>query len=148
MLEQHALVLAVHQQQAQVEVVRSKPCGICGQTRGCGASIWGRLFGHQTVTFSVDNSLQARAGEMVIIGIQDGAVMASAWQAYGWPLLLTMLGALAGTNWLQFSSQADINAFIGAAIGLLIAFVLLRWRSRHPALHQRFQPQMLKIIGR
>lgn len=40
MVEQAALVVAIQQQQAQVEIVRQKPCGICGQTRGCGISIW------------------------------------------------------------------------------------------------------------
>lgn len=48
MIEELAVVVGTDGDKAMLEIVRSKPCGLCGRTRGCGMSLWGRLLGHRT----------------------------------------------------------------------------------------------------
>ena len=146
MLEQHALVIATKQNQAQFEIVRQKPCGICGQTRGCGASIWGKLFGHKTASFSVQNLLQAKVGDTVLIAVEDGAVLSSAGFAYALPLAFLMLGAGLGQQFLHLFSAVDGNAASGAVLGFLLGFALLRRRVNGMSYLSRYQPRMVKIV--
>jgi sigma-E factor negative regulatory protein RseC len=147
MVEQQALVVAVEQQHARVEIVRQKPCGICGQTRGCGVSIWGKLFGHQTGSFPIQNSLQAKVGDYVLIGVEDGAVMSSATHAYGIPLILMLIGAALATMFMHVSQNIDINTLLGALLGFAIGYAWLQIRVRRFAIRMGFEPRMLQLLA-
>ncbi len=53
MIEERAVILSVSQYNhnlsdstATLEIERKTACGLCGKTRGCGNSIWGKLFAH------------------------------------------------------------------------------------------------------
>ena len=50
MIKENAIVVSIDKDVASLEIVRNKPCGLCGQSRGCGISIWGRLFGPVSYT--------------------------------------------------------------------------------------------------
>ena len=47
MIEEQAIVIKTSKDRVTLEVVRTKPCGLCGQVRGCGNSIWGKIFSHR-----------------------------------------------------------------------------------------------------
>ena len=97
MIEQHAIVLtlefaaletegpthqsATNQSIATLEIVRQTACGLCGQTRGCGNSLWGKLFGHKSANFKAQNQINAKVGDHVIVGIDESALMKRTWQA-------------------------------------------------------------------
>ena len=147
MVEQHALVVAIQHHQAQVEIVRQKPCGICGQTRGCGVSIWGKLFGHQTNSFAVDNALKAQVGDMVLLAVEDGAVLSSATMAYGLPLALLLIGAACGQQFLHLASSSDANSLMGALLGFLLGYGLLRRRVNGLSYLSKYQPHMIKVLS-
>ena len=65
MIEQRAVILSLQSEPSQtqtiatLEIERITACGLCGQTRGCGNSIWGKLFGHQTAAFKAQNRINA-----------------------------------------------------------------------------------------
>ena len=41
------IVVDVSMNKISVESYRDKPCGLCGQTQGCGNSLWGKLLNHK-----------------------------------------------------------------------------------------------------
>ncbi len=147
MVEQHALVIAIQGQQAQVEIVRQKPCGICGQTKGCGVSIWGKLFAHQTGSFAIDNTLQAKVGDRVILAVEDGTVISIASLAYGMPLVMLLVGGIVGQQFVRLTNSNDVNALIGAVIGFVVAYALLRRRVNGLSNLNRYQPYMIKVLS-
>ena len=74
MIEERAIILSLESQADQsstatLEVVRKTACGLCGQTRGCGNSIWGKLLNHKSVNFTAQNNINAKVGDSVIVGI-------------------------------------------------------------------------------
>jgi sigma-E factor negative regulatory protein RseC len=115
MLEQHAIVLKTDGALAWVEARESGSCGSCSGG-GCSTRRLADLFGRRERAFPVDNLLQAREGERVIIGIPGGALWKSAFRLYGLPLLLLIAGGLAGQH-----LYADPGAVIAAAAGLLLS---------------------------
>jgi sigma-E factor negative regulatory protein RseC len=148
MIEEQAVVVEIKGGKALLEVERNKPCGLCGATRGCGISLWGRIFGQHRGVFLAENSLSVEAGDRVIVGIEEAALLSSSLFAYVLPLVFLCLGA-----WLipllfgiqPASRQAsDLHAAVGALAGLAGGLLLVKWLTDGKRLIGRYQPVMLR----
>lgn len=123
MIEQHAIILSTeHDSQgdelATIEVVRKTACGLCGKTRGCGNAIWGKIFAHNNTSFKAQNTIKARVGQHVIVGIDENALMKSALLLYMAPLATMFMGAFL----MSQLYESDIAQMLGAFLGLVIGF--------------------------
>ena len=84
MIEERAVILALEynpatqQSIATLEIERKTACGLCGQTRGCGNSLWGKLFSHKPAVFKASNTINAQVGQSVMIGIDERSLLKSA----------------------------------------------------------------------
>ena len=149
MIEQRAVILSLQSEPSQtqtiatLEIERITACGLCGQTRGCGNSIWGKLFGHQTAAFKAQNRINAKVGDSVIVGINQKALLKSALLLYILPLVTLFVGAiLASQLW-----QTDGSTMLGAAIGLVLG---LLWVKGHTMSNRYFslqQPVILRLAS-
>ena len=144
MIEEQAIVLSVQNEDATLEIIRSKPCGICGQTRGCGVSLWGRVFGHQASIFKAANQINAQVGDAVIVGVDEQAILLSAFAAYGIPLVTLFAGGFLAGIFAPSDAHADRNAVIGAVLGLLLGMAWLKGHLQGRRLDARFQPVILR----
>lgn len=149
MIEEHAIVVDVEPEAAMLEVVRRTPCGLCGQTRGCGISLWGRLLGHRANIFKADNQINAKVGDMVVVGIEEQALLISSLAAYGVPLLAMFMGAvlataLAASEVSDAVGQADRNAVIGAVLGLVAGLLWVKWHNAARGLGAGLRPVILR----
>jgi sigma-E factor negative regulatory protein RseC len=128
MIEERAVILSLQSEPSQtqttatLEIERKTACGLCGQTRGCGNSIWGKLFGHQTTAFKAQNRINAKVGDSVIVGINEKALLKSALLLYILPLVTLFIGAiLASQLW-----HSDGSTMLGAAAGLVLGLLWVR----------------------
>lgn len=146
MIEEHAIVVGIDNDAAKLEIVRRTPCGICGQTRGCGISIWGRLFGHKPNIFKAVNQINAKVGDSVIVGIEEQALLTSSMTVYGIPLVAMLAGALiAGALFAgEVSGHADRNAVIGAVLGLVFGLLWVKGHTAGRSLDARYRPVILR----
>jgi sigma-E factor negative regulatory protein RseC len=138
MLEQNAIVLKTEGGKAWVEARESGACGSCG-SGGCATRRLADLLGRRERAFPVENILDARTGDQVIIGIPSGALWRSAFRLYGMPLMLMLMGALFGQYF-----GGDMVAAAGAIGGLLTSCLLYRvWQGA-----SIWQPVMLRNADR
>jgi sigma-E factor negative regulatory protein RseC len=144
MIEEHAVIVGIDGDQALLEIVRSKPCGLCGQTRGCGVSLWGRLLGHRNNVFRAENRINARVGDNVVVGVDEKALLAGSLAVYGVPLVLLLTGAALGGALLSSSFGADIGSLVGAVMGLALSMLWLRGHSARRGLPAKYRPVMLR----
>ena len=161
MIEQQAVIIALERNQvggntavsdsasheiATLEIMRKTACGLCGQTRGCGNSLWGKIFAHQSKPFKAANSIQAKVGDGVVVGINEQVLLRSALLLYALPLATMLIGALlSGVFVAKTASQADLHAVIAAVIGLVLGFA---WVKRYTASAQYTadtQPVILRL---
>lgn len=147
MIEELAVVVGTDGDKAMLEIVRSKPCGLCGRTRGCGMSLWGRLLGHRTQVFRAANEISARAGDSVVVGIDEKALLAGSLAAYGIPLLFLIAGAVLGGSLLPAAMHADARTAAGAAAGLALGLLWLKGYGAGRALHASCRPRILRLAG-
>ncbi len=140
-MEEQAVVVRVEGAMAHLEIERSQPCGLCGSSRGCGISLWGRLFGGRRMDIAAPNILELKAGDRVVIALEEGGLLAGSLVAYLFPLLLVCAGGLAGA-WMGLTkAQQDLYAVVGALAGLAAGLMLLRKFATSLVPHQ---PVMLR----
>jgi sigma-E factor negative regulatory protein RseC len=150
MIEESAIVVGLEQNTAMIEIVRRTPCGLCGQTRGCGISLWGRLFGHRKNIFKAANQINAKVGDSVIVGIDEQALLISSLMVYGVPLGAMLTGALlvggifAGDSNHVNPGHADFYAVMGAVAGLIIGLLWLKGHATGRSMDVRYQPVILR----
>lgn len=146
MIEQSAIILALEpktnsQSLATIEVVRKTACGLCGKTRGCGNAIWGKIFAHKMTSFKAQNTIDAKVGQSVVVGINERAVMQSALLLYLVPLVMMLIGSILA---LQFNTS-DAAAIVGAVIGLLAGFFWVKAHIEGRDYYQNQQPTILRL---
>ena len=144
MIEEHAVVVGVEHELALLEVVRRSSCAMCGQTRGCGISLWGRLFGHRNNIFRAVNQIGVKQGDSVIVGVDERALLRSSLAAYGIPLLTLLIGALFGNALGGENAPRDLYAVIGAATGLVLGLLWLKAHASGRGLDPRYRPVILR----
>ncbi len=149
MIEERAVILSLQSEPSQtqttatLEIERKTACGLCGQSRGCGNSIWGRLFGHQATAFKAQNRINAKVGDSVIVGINEKALLKSAILLYILPLVTLFFGAiLASQLW-----QTDGSTMLGAAIGLVLGLLWVKGHTMSNCYFSLQQPVILRLAS-
>jgi sigma-E factor negative regulatory protein RseC len=150
MIEESAIVVGLEQNLAMLEIVRRSPCGLCGQTRGCGISLWGRIFRHRKNIFKAVNQINAKVGDGVIVGIEEQALLTSSLMVYGIPLVAMLAGALlasgifAGDSNHLSPGHADLYAAMGAVAGFIVGLLWLKGHATARNMDARYQPVILR----
>ncbi len=130
MIEEYAIVTGRLDAQATLEIERRTACGLCGQKRGCGNATWGKLLGHNSHTFTAENPVNANVGDSVVVGIDEHAVLNSAFYLYVVPLIAMLIGTVLTDSF--FNNQFYV--ILGAALGLALGFL---WVKGHLIGHNK-----------
>jgi len=118
-----AIVRSLEGSSAHVEVEHGG-CGRCHEKGGCGGQQLTQMFCAGPKTFHVENDIGADVGDRVVIAIAPGSVSRIANFAYIFPLTVTIVGGVLGASF-----GGDLNAMIGAGIGLCASFLYVIIRS-------------------
>jgi sigma-E factor negative regulatory protein RseC len=127
MIEERAVILSLEANPdipdapviATLEIERKTACGLCGQTRGCGNSIWGKLFAHRSTAFKAKNNINATVGQSVIVGINEQALLWSALLLYILPLVTMLSASILVMQFNDSNGLMMLAALVGLVVGLL-----------------------------
>ena len=141
MLEETARVIEVKDGVLIAETESRSGCNHCS-SNSCITSVVAKLFGVKRNRLVMENSIDAKPGDQVLIGIPDQLLVRASLTAYLLPLsvmlLVTALGDLAGID----DSLLSLLALCGLAVG----FFTVRWVSRNGS-PQRYEPRLLRIVA-
>ena len=146
MIEERALIVGLTDDTAMplawLEVERKTACGLCGQTRGCGNKVWGKLFRHQQGQFAASNPIQAGIGQSVIVAIDERSVMHAALLLYFLPIVAMLLMAALAQS--LFATNAA--ALMGALAGLVGAWLWVKgFLAARP--HGFSRPEIVRLAS-
>jgi sigma-E factor negative regulatory protein RseC len=151
MIEERAVILSLDNPlsdstvntTATLEIERKTACGLCGQTRGCGNSIWGKLFAHQSTAFKAQNRINAKVGDSVIVGINEQALLKSALLLYILPLATMLIGAILAKQ----LSATELGSMLGALAGLILGLLWVKGHTMSSSYFRLQQPVILRLAA-
>lgn len=129
MLETPAVIVGTDERTALVKADYGGGCGsgMCSKG-GCGTAVLGRIFSsNPRGPMRVGNPIQARLGERVIVGVEEGTLLRTTLLAYLLPLLMLVVGALGARAWFP---GGDTAGALGALGGLMVGWAAARTLGR------------------
>jgi sigma-E factor negative regulatory protein RseC len=127
MLEMRAIVIRVEGDDALVQPLSTGGCGHCNSEGGCGSSSLSKLFCSKPRHFKVSNEARAKVGDEIQVSIPDGVLLRGAMKMYVLPLILLLVGGIAGGGMAGEPAVRDMYAATGAVIGLFLGFILAKF---------------------
>jgi len=151
MIEQIATVVAVEGDAAWVETQRQSACGVCTMNKGCGAGLFAKAFGFNSPQLKVMNAKDIAAGDRVVIGIDEQALVRGSFAAYMVPILFMLGFSILGENAISTWSgvDSDLVSLFSGIIGLVAGLSWLAHHNRRIRHDRRYQPLILhKAAGK
>lgn len=96
MITENAVIVDTSDDVAWVETQRNSTCSGCEVKKGCGTSTLQKVLGQKRTRLKVLNPNGFLAGEKVILGLQEGALIKGSLLLYSSPLLFMFGAALIG----------------------------------------------------
>ena len=127
MIEETAIVVTTADDSMVVEVQQQSACGTCSAKSGCGTQIASSLFKSRAQQLELPNSIEARPGDRVILGIEEADILSGSIRLYLLPMLGLIGGAVAAhTIALYMVLSPELLAIAGGLTGMTAAFYLVR----------------------
>ena len=147
MLTETGRVVGIETDGIWVETIRRSTCGTCSAQKGCGHGLLNRISeGKRGYVRALpgDQSVEDyKVDDQVLISIPEEVILRGSFIAYILPLLSMLTGAMAVSHF--FAGQPDLLAVVGAAGGLALGFILVRWHGIYHRQDPEFQPVLLRI---
>jgi len=146
MIEESGEVTAVNPPYAMVVTQRSGNCNSCS-TKGCGTRSLNELFAARSQEMRVLNPIDARVGDQVVLGIEEGALLSGSLAVYILPLLTMIAGGVVGeilAPALSFPYASEYLSLPAAFMGLAGGFLWARRLGRRMSTNHRFMAVILR----
>jgi len=143
MMEEQGTVVAREDGTVWVETSRRSACHGCGQSAGCGTSLFGRLFSSSPNVLVLDDPLGVDIGDRVVIGIPDTLLVRASLAAYVLPLV-TLIAAAGMAEWL---GAADLVVALAGIVGLGAGLLLTGRLTGGADARDRYRPVLLRRLG-
>jgi sigma-E factor negative regulatory protein RseC len=144
MVEESGLVVATEGEMAWVETSRRSSCGSC-EAKGCGTGALSQVLGRRRQRLRVRNPIAAVAGEAVVLGIAESALLKGSLAVYLVPLLALLAGGLLGEALApQLALPREGGSILFALGALACSFLWLRRFNRRAASDDHFNAVILR----
>lgn len=144
MIETQAKVVRTDGDVAYVEAQNSSSCSSCGSGKDCGTALLSQIFGGSRREFRVLNTVGASAGESVVVGLEEGALLKGSLTMYLLPLALLFIGAISGVSLAPDAGLRDLYSIFGGGAGLVAGFAWVKLYALRLGANRHFQPVILR----
>ncbi|MBF0142545.1 MAG: SoxR reducing system RseC family protein [Magnetococcales bacterium] len=121
MLQENGWVISVDGDHALVGSQPKAACGGCHSASSCSALSFGA--GNRLIEVKVLNTVGARAGDRVILEVEESRFLRASLLVYGIPLVALVVGALLVASLAGFLGvESEAAEGVGAVAGLVFAF--------------------------
>lgn len=151
MLTETGRVVAIEGNAAWIETLRQSTCGGCAARSGCGHGMLNAARadasrGIVKALVPLDSNLALAIHDTVELELPESSFLMAVSMLYAVPLLSTLGAALLADRFLVADAlsqgAADLKVTLGAALGLALGLLAVRWRTRRSADDPAFQPRV------
>ncbi len=147
MIEETGRVLEVRSNGVMVETIRQSACSSCSAAKGCGQKMLASVGQGQRFEVLASNPrrLIIDAGDQVVLGLAESALLKASMLAYLFPLIAMIVLAGAG----ELAGMADPWVALLGGLGLFAGLLLVKsWVKQNSDSHCQYHPQILRTIYR
>ncbi len=146
MIEERAVVVALEGDFAWVATQRKSACDGCSVKKGCGTGALSKVVGKRANRIRVLNRIGARVDEVVVVGIEESALVNGSLALYAVPIV-TMLASALIAQWLLSTADGEGWVILSALAGFFAGFSWVKSFSRRVAYDERYQPIVLRLAN-
>lgn len=120
-------------------------CQSCASNSSCGTSLLAPLFTSKQRLLVAENTIKARPGDEIIIGLNRTALVSASLMVYILPLIVLVLAAVAGEAFAQSSGlvNGEIIAILSGLGGALLTFIFVSKIIRSVLFSAFFKPFLI-----
>lgn len=147
MIEERAQVVEMRGDHLVLQAQTKSACGSCAASKGCGTSVLSKVVGRKFTQFVAINSIEAKVGDTVVVGISEDALLKGSVVMYVVPIIGMLVFALAAEYFLDtFVEYRDLTVAVSGIFGLVSGSFISRWYFQRQSSVQRFAPVVLRKI--
>jgi len=144
MIEESARVIDIEGTQLVLEAEIKTSCQSCSAQKGCGTSLLSRHVGRKLSRFRIENTLNAKIGDEVIVGLSEQAMLRGSILVYLFPLLSMLLAAGVADAVLDQIPGRDLLVALAGFAGLGLAVLALRSKLAGARSQQQLTPVAIR----
>lgn len=128
MIEENARVIAIENNQLLLEAETRAACSACAAKQGCGTSVLSKWVGRKFTRFQAPNTVNARVGDEVVVGLAEEAMLRGSVLVYLLPLLAMIGFALLADSLISTDTASrDLLVLVSAVAGFALMLFISRW---------------------
>jgi len=127
MIEERARVIEIENDQLLLEAQTRAVCNACAARQGCGTSVLSKWVGRKFTRFEAPNTVNARVGDEVVVGLAEEAMLRGSVLVYLMPLLAMICFALAADSLISAGAASrDLLVLLAAVAGFALMLAISR----------------------
>ncbi|ORU93039.1 MAG: hypothetical protein A6F70_04450 [Cycloclasticus sp. symbiont of Bathymodiolus heckerae] len=147
MIEETARVQSVNEHLIEVVTTQSSACHQCNESQSCSTSILSKFFGDKEVNLSLYSNLTLKAGDEVLIGIEERAFIGLTCLVYFVPLCALLLSAVLGQYIGEYLNiKNELPTILFAMIGFFSCYYIIKMSIRNFFEPNKINPVILKKL--
>ena len=145
MIEETARVIGIEDNQLLLEAQTKTACNACEVKQGCGTSVMSKIVGRKFTHFRAPNTVNARVGDEVVVGLAEEAMLKGSVMVYLLPLLAMIGFALLADVLLAADAAARDLLVLGSGLfGFVAMLVISRRLLSSDANRSKLNPVVLR----
>ena len=145
MIEETTRVIAIENNQLLLEAETRAACNACAAKQGCGTSVLSKWIGRKFTRFQVPNTVNARVGDQVVVGLAEEAMLKGSVFVYLLPLLAMIGSALLADGLISTDAASrDLLVVVSAVAGFVVMLFISRWFLSTSTNRSRLTPVVLR----
>lgn len=149
MIEQDGLVVDVRGEKATILMNACHlSCNSC-DTGGCGTKALSGFMAKRSITLEAENGIDARAGDYVVVGVTESAMLKFTLLLYISPLIIMIFFAAMG-QWLalRFQMNESIGSLMFGVVGFIMGLFLAKMLIKKMFKTEKYYPVLIKQQSR
>jgi len=144
MIEEQAQVIEVRGNQLILQAQTQSSCSSCAVNQSCGTSVLSKVVGKKFTQLQAENTIGAKVGDTVIVGIAEDALLKGSLVMYVIPIIGMLVFALVADYLLLDMRLRDLVVAISGLTGLAFGSLLARLYFQRPSSVRLFLPVVLR----
>jgi sigma-E factor negative regulatory protein RseC len=145
MIEETARVIAIENNQLLLEAETRAACNACAARQGCGTSVLSKWVGRKFTRFQAPNTVNARVGDEVVVGLAEEAMLKGSVLVYLLPLLVMIGSALLADGLISTDTASrDLLVLVSAVAGFALMLFISRWFLATNSYRSKLTPVVLR----